>query len=376
MGFYGWRPYVPVARRQAQAKKKIETLRKKGKVIEPIEIEGRAIAKSFWGQAWCDHLELFSDFENRLPRGRTYVRNGSVCHLEIQKGKIEAIVCGSELYTVSITIHPLRKAVWESIKHRCAGKIGSMLELLQGKLSDHVMKVVTNPKEGLMPLMGEIKLKCSCPDWADMCKHVAAVLYGVGSRLDQRPELLFTLRGVKAEELIATGVRLPTGGAGTEPAIADDQLADIFGIELEEPAAAVAAAVAEEQHPNIRFPADKAAERRKQEAIKNAAQPVASEKQPTKRKTAGKKAVKKVVPKEGGVMRVGFKAALSTKAKRAWTGRAVARLRKRLGFSAKQMAEQLGMSAAIVNRWEKTPGRLNLQRRSQQALEALAETTP
>ena len=147
MGYYGWRPYVPVARRRAQAQKKIEALRKKGKIIEPVEIAGRKIAHSFWGQAWCDHLELFSDFENRLPRGRTYVRNGSVCHLDIQKGKVEAIVSGSELYEISIAIRPLKKATWESIKRRCAGKIGSMLELLQGRLSDHVMRVVTDARK-------------------------------------------------------------------------------------------------------------------------------------------------------------------------------------------------------------------------------------
>lgn len=382
MGYYDWRPYVPVARRRAKAKKQMDTLRKKGQAIEPVEIEGRAIAKTFWGRAWCDHLELFSDYANRLPRGRTYVRNGSVCHLAIMKGRIEAIVSGSELYEVTIKIRPLKAAAWETIKSRCAGKIGSMLELLQGKLSEHVMGVVTNPKEGLMPQMGEMELDCSCPDWADMCKHVAAVLYGVGSRLDHQPELLFTLRGVRAEELIATEIRLPAAG-GAEAVIADDRLADVFGIELEEPAAVITAAVIEEeQQPNIRFPADKAARRRKEAAIKEAAQPVIREKKPARgkviqRKSTKKKAVKKkTAQKNGGVTRVGFKAVIPAQEKKAWTGRAVAQLRKRLGLSVEQTAEQLGMSAAIVRRWENTPGTLNLHRRSQQALEALAETAP
>ena len=167
-----------------RAMKKMDALRKKGVDIQPVEIDGRKIAKTFWGEAWCDHLESFSDFENRLPRGRTYVRNGSVCHLAIAKGQIEAKVSGSELYNVKVDIKTLPGKKWTAIKGRCSGQIGSLLELLQGRLSDHVMEVVTDRKEGLFPLPGEMSFKCSCPDWAVMCKHVAAVLYGVGARLD------------------------------------------------------------------------------------------------------------------------------------------------------------------------------------------------
>ena len=207
-------------------------LRKKGKDIQPIEIEGRAIARSFWGKRWCEHLESFSDYANRLPRGRTYVRNGSVCHLAIRTGRIDAIVSGSELYDVTIRIDKLKAAVWESVKTRCSGQIGSMLELLQGKLSQQVMSVVTDRDRGLFPKPGEIGFDCSCPDWASMCKHVAAALYGVGSRLDDRPESLFVLRGVDTAELIATEMTLP-GDAAADDALADDALAGIFGIDLD-----------------------------------------------------------------------------------------------------------------------------------------------
>ena len=161
------------------AAKKMDALRKKGADIQPVVIEGRQIASSFWGEAWCDHLESFSDFENRLPRGRSYVRNGSVCHLAIDKGQIEAKVSGSELYTVKIAIKTLPDKRWKELKRRCTGQIGSLIELLQGNLSDQVMEVVTDRSNGLFPLPGEISLQCSCPDWATMCKHVAAVLYGV-----------------------------------------------------------------------------------------------------------------------------------------------------------------------------------------------------
>jgi uncharacterized Zn finger protein len=194
-----WAPYVPVAERRRRAMRKMNALRKKGVDIQPIEIEGRKIAKTFWGEAWCDHLESFSDFENRLPRGRTYVRNGSVCHLAMAKGKIEAKVSGSQIYNLRVRIKTLPAKKWRDVKRRCAGQIGSLLELLEGNLSDHVMEVVTDRKAGLFPLPGEISFDCDCPDWAVMCKHVAAVLYGAGARLDEKPELLFTLRGVKHE---------------------------------------------------------------------------------------------------------------------------------------------------------------------------------
>src|SRR5215208_688935 len=203
MGWWSFRPYVSVAKRQAKAKREVEKLRKKGQTITPVKIEGKAIATTFWGKAWCDNLESYSDFENRLPRGRTYVRNGSVCDLQIDPGKVSARVCGSELYRVTIKIKPLADAVWRDVKRQCAGQIGSLVELLQGKLSKAVMEVVTRRDGGLFPEPKEIELSCSCPDWADMCKHVAATLYGVGARLDEQPELLFRLRQVDHLELIA-----------------------------------------------------------------------------------------------------------------------------------------------------------------------------
>jgi len=232
----GWAPYVSVAERRRRAARKMESLRKKGVDVQPIVIDGRKIARSFWGEAWCEHLESFSDFENRLPRGRTYVRNGSVCHLAVAKGKIEAKVSGSELYNVEISIKTLPPKKWKALKARCSGQIGSLLELLQGQLSDHVMEVVTDRKEGLFPLPSEISMRCSCPDWATMCKHVAAVLYGVGARLDSKPELLFLLRGVSHEELIAADAEKAVAAAtsrGKSKRLASDALGEVFGIEIE-----------------------------------------------------------------------------------------------------------------------------------------------
>jgi uncharacterized Zn finger protein len=171
-----------------------------------------------------------------LPRGRTYVRNGSVCHLAVAKGGIEAKVSGSELYDVKVSIKTLKAEKWAAIKGRCSGQIGSLLELLQGKLSDHVMEVVTDRKEGLFPLPGEISFHCSCPDSARMCKHIAAVLYGIGARLDSKPELLFTLRGVDHEELIAADAEKAVAAAtsrGKSKRLAADAIGDVFGIEID-----------------------------------------------------------------------------------------------------------------------------------------------
>jgi len=239
---YGWAPYVTAAERRAKALKQMEKLKKKGLTVQPVQLVGRKIASSFWGKGWCDHMESFSDYANRLPRGRSYIRNGSVCHLEIHSGQIKAMVCGSSLYNVVITIAPLKKKKWEVVKRTCTGQIGSLIDLLRGKLDHSVMAVVADRKEGLFPLPGEMKFACDCPDWAGMCKHVAAVLYGVGARLDHAPEMLFLLRGVNHEELVDVSAAVTdAANAGTSRRrIAVSGLADVFGVDMAEAAETVA----------------------------------------------------------------------------------------------------------------------------------------
>jgi uncharacterized Zn finger protein len=235
MSFWSYRPYVPVAKRRAQAAKEVEKLRKKGRTILPVVLEGRKIAQSFWGKAWCDNLERYSDFENRLPRGRTYVRNGSVVDLQIARGSVRALVSGSDIYEVKIEIALAAPERWKAICRDCAGSIGSLVELLKGKLSKNVMERVCRENDGLFPAPRDIKMSCTCPDWADMCKHVAATLYGAGARLDSAPELLFTLRGVDSAELIASAGAdgpLSQTGALSERVLADDDVAALFGIEM------------------------------------------------------------------------------------------------------------------------------------------------
>ena len=231
--YYGYKPYVPVAQRRAQAAREVAKRIKTGQAVSPVRIEGRTIASTFWGKAWCANLESYSDFANRLPRGRSYARNGSVVHLTIDKGRIEALVSGSDLYKIQIEIDALPKPDWRALKGASAGKLGTLVELLQGKLSKEMMELVTGREHGLFPKPKEIKMRCSCPDGAYMCKHLAAVLYGVGNRLDSSPELLFVLRGVNHLELIEQAI--PTAPLGTKsnaPTIAIDDLGAIFDIEI------------------------------------------------------------------------------------------------------------------------------------------------
>ena len=235
MSWWSYRPYVPVAERRAKAMRKMEKLAKKGQKFSPVSIAGRKISTTFWGRAWCDNLESYSDFSNRLPRGRTYIRNGSVLDLQIEAGRVTSIVCGSELYRIAIKIKPLNGRSWKAIRTKCGQRIGSLVELLQGKLSNDVMAVVTERSSGLFPGPHEIDMSCSCPDWAGMCKHVAATLYGVGNRLDFQPELLFTLRQVDQMELIAQAARpIITPAPGKRKFIAAADLTDVFGIEFDE----------------------------------------------------------------------------------------------------------------------------------------------
>ena len=232
---YGWMPYVTVAERRRRAEKQMRKLLKKGQTASPIVLQGRTIARTFWGKAWCDNLERYSDYANRLPRGRAYVRNGSVLDLQVVPGKVIAAVSGTVLYRVEVEIAPVPGARWRSICNDCAGEISSLVELLQGRFSKAVMERLCQQKSGLFPQPSEIGLSCTCPDWASMCKHVAAVLYGIGARLDEEPGLLFKLRGVDENELIArAGTALPLSNKKPQKnrLLPFEGLAEIFGLEM------------------------------------------------------------------------------------------------------------------------------------------------
>lgn len=232
-----WGRYVPVAERKRKAEKAMAKLRKAGHPVSPVVIAGRKIATTAWGQAWCSTMESFGDYDSRLPRGRTYVRNGSVVDLQITSGQVTAKVAGSSVYTVKLSIKPLQKKQWKSLREDCANGIDSVVDLLQGKLSQPVMERLCQPGIGLFPKPSEINLSCTCPDWASMCKHVAAAIYGIGARLDHQPELLFVLRGVNHRELISNvDVKAPLATEASAPAniLKTDDMAALFGLDMED----------------------------------------------------------------------------------------------------------------------------------------------
>jgi uncharacterized Zn finger protein len=306
-------PYVSAAQRREKAARALDRLHRQGLDLQPVILEGRAIAHTFWGRAWCENLESYSDYENRLPRGRSYLRGGSVCHLEIQRGRVRARVSGTRLYEVSINIRPLSAAAWRTLLERCSGRIASALDLLQGSLSEEVMKIVTDRQGGLFPAPRDIEMRCSCPDWAFMCKHIAAALYGVGARLDSSPEVLFLLRGVDHTELIeakAQAVVQAVLKGGKRPRLKESDIEEIFGLELERPA------------PEPARP-------------QPAAQP----------------------------------AAPGTSLPERITGSDVRALRERLGLTPEGFARYLKVSQATLSAWERAPSALRLQARTRDALQ-------
>lgn len=206
---YGYPKYVSVAEKRAKAEKKLLQLKKKNPAISPVCVKGNKLAESWWGISWNKNLESYADYSNRIGRGRSYVRHGAVLDLKIKSGKIVSLVQGSTSrpYTIEISIQKIKTAAWENILLKCQGQIDSLHALLDGKLPKSMVDILIDKRDGIFPSPGEIKFYCSCPDSATMCKHIAATLYGVGTRLDQDPSLFFTLRGVDMKKLVSQAIQ-------------------------------------------------------------------------------------------------------------------------------------------------------------------------
>ena len=223
-------------------KNAVHTIRKergKGKVMEPVIVKGRKLAQSWWGKAWCDNLEQYADYESRLERGRRYVRTGAVVDLKIQKGKVSARVQGTRRtpYKVEIRISPLSEDRCQEIISLCGSKIENLEQLLKGNFPEELKELFLG-KKGLFPEPREISFSCSCPDWALMCKHVAAVLYGIGIRFDENPLLFFELRGIDVERFIDVTIAnrvesmLEHADVQSNRIIVGENWAELFGLEL------------------------------------------------------------------------------------------------------------------------------------------------
>lgn len=256
-GYFTWRRTPSAAKRRADAERRRNAAARRGTAMSPVAITGRTIARTFWGKAWCDNLERYRDFAYRLERGRSYVRSGAVIDLQIEAGQIRALVSGSSLYEVAIEIDAVAPDAWRAIRRDCAGSIGSRLDLLAGKLSDAVMSRLCADRVGLFPAPSAIRFTCSCPDYAIMCKHVAAAMYGVGARLDHAPELLFALRRASVDDLMISALsEVPSGRPGSPRVLAagagGGDLAAMFGIELADSAVQPAARPAPPGKPKAR----------------------------------------------------------------------------------------------------------------------------
>lgn len=332
--YYGFREYVSVDQKRKKAEKLVEKLRTKGRQLKPVAAFNGKMATTFWGKSWCSNLEAYADYENRLGRGRSYVRSGCVCHLGIDNGMVEALVSGSELYTLTARVKPLAQERWRNVCAKCAGQVGSLLELLQGKISRQVMEIVCDPVAGIFPSPSEITFDCSCPDWASMCKHVAATLYGIGRRLDTDPELLFVLRGVSAADLIPATLDFTQNSQSDS--LQSDDLGALFGIDLDVDARTAP--------PSFPVPPNKPKLTAKERATKG-----------TPAKAASVTAIK-----------APFSPARPT-------GAAIRRLRTLASLTPAAFAHALGISIVTLHRWEGTKGVLTLRVASTEALLAFQE---
>jgi uncharacterized Zn finger protein len=238
-----WWSQEDAAEDRQRVEREINRRRERGEPFEPLSLEGvparGKLTRAFWGKAWCDHLEAHAHYEHRLPRGRAYLRRGSVYDFEISPGRLSAHVTGAEIYETEILIEPVPAARWRELTARCAGQAESMLDLLAGKLGAETIRLLCDPETGLLPREGEMRARCTCPDHADLCKHAAALLYAAGVKLDADPASLFVLRGVELADLIHQA-----GGEAVRQAVAapeqcslpdDTDLSALFGIELAEP---------------------------------------------------------------------------------------------------------------------------------------------
>lgn len=245
MAYWGFPRYVSAAEKKEKAARKLQELSRKHPNLKPVVLHSTKIARTWWGTAWNLNLERYADYHNRIGRGRSYVRHGAVLDLQIDPGEARALVQGSRSkpYSVVISIKTLKRELWQTILKQCQGMLESLQDLINGNFPKAIGEIFTHRDTGMFPSPKEITFSCSCPDWAGMCKHVAATLYGIGARLDESPDLFFKLRNVKMGDLIHQAVAdrreqlLARASRKTARIIEEADLSATFGIELHDMAA-------------------------------------------------------------------------------------------------------------------------------------------
>ena len=235
--YYGGYTYTSVSELKAKAASYVQKEAKAGNILHPIVLEGRTIAKNWWGKTWIDNLERYADYASRLERGRKYVRANCVVDLQIEGGLVNALVMGSgkKPYEIRVNIDQIDEEKYAEVTKKCANKIENLDSLVNGKFPEE-LKELFSRKGGIFPTMSEIHFGCSCPDWADMCKHVAAVLYAIGAKFDSDPMFFFTLRGIDTEKLVGGAIEnkielmLKNAGNQSERILDDGDMAALFGV--------------------------------------------------------------------------------------------------------------------------------------------------
>ena len=331
MAYFDYPEYVPVRVRRAKAEKKLRQLRKKNPRITPVSVEGRSLATTWWGKSWNKNLERYADYHNRIERGRSYVRHGAVLDLQLRSGNVTALVQGSSTqpYKIAIKVDKLSPRNWSTIRQACEGQFDSLSALLAGKFPQALQDLFFAQGSGLFPEPRDIHFDCSCPDWASMCKHVSAALYGIGTRLDDDPSLFFTLRQIDIDDIITetiaetTQALLRKSTRQSANVLDDADLGAVFGIELSD------ADVAPPDLPPVSVPA---------------AAPKKAAGKPRQRRTSRQRA--RVVTKATGMHAVKVQPSVSTGTMLEALVKAVGKARR--GKTVDQLQDKLGWTTIQV----------------------------
>ncbi len=203
-----------------------EQLLAAGESLNPVVSRSRKLATRFWGSAWMRHLAVCESGGLCLAPGRTLLRHGCVLDIRVAPGLVSAKVSAEELYEIELRLAPPDEERVEALATLCAGKIDSLLSLLEGRVDEALLQQLCDPDNGLLPDARDWHISCSCPDWSDPCPHAAAAMYALGVLLDSQPELLFTLRSIDSASLL----RKPEH---TSDAFDAATLSATFGIDLE-----------------------------------------------------------------------------------------------------------------------------------------------
>ena len=242
-GGYGYGDYYrqpTMAELGQKARASAAQLERKGRMLTPALVEGRTIARTWWGKAWVSNIERYADFSNRVGRGKRYVRAGCVIDLQVSKSRIEAVVQGSRKkpYEVSVYIEPMGDEAFAALLERCSTRADSLESLVAGDFPQEMKNQLTAGRDGIFPAPALVRFDCSCPDSALMCKHIAAAIMGVAPLLDANPLLLFELRGINTQDLVKRSVEqklnlMLANADAPSPRIldvSDDELTRLFGV--------------------------------------------------------------------------------------------------------------------------------------------------